>query len=178
MGGSLPRAAALARIMRLVLPCAVLMLVLGGCVAEGPLRLSAPLRLTAPRPLPLPPPPPPPIPVAAPVIEPGGLPPGWYVPDPPAEPEEPAAPPAVPPDPTVRLTSLLRQNPWLARFWSELTPAEQTRVTRALARGGRAGAAPATWDPMGLQDRVELVFGPLRAAYPLPPGEGGRGAAG
>ena len=128
-----------------------ILLVLGGCAGEAPPRLAAPL------------PPPEPIPVAAPVIEPGVLPPGWYVPDPPAAPEEPVAPPPAP-DPEARLASLLRQNPWLVRFWSELTPAEQSRVTRALSRGGQAGPAPAAWDPMGLRDRVELMFGPLRAA--------------
>ncbi len=94
--------------------------------------------------------------------EPGTLPPGWYIPDPPAAPEDPvAAPnPVVPPDPAQRMANLLRQNAWLARFWSELTPAEQLRVTRALARrGAEPMAAPTAWDPMGLQDRVELLFG-------------------
>lgn len=94
--------------------------------------------------------------------EPGSLPPGWYVPDPPAAPEEPVAPSdaVAPVDPAQRMANLLRQNAWLARFWSELTPAEQLRVTRALARrGAQPLAAPAAWDPMGLQDRVELLFG-------------------
>ena len=95
--------------------------------------------------------------------EPGtGLPPGWYVPDPPAAPEVSAAPP-VPLDPAARSAALLRQNPWIARFWSELTPVEQSRVTRALARRGAAGPVPAAWDPMGLADRLELLFGPVRA---------------
>lgn len=77
-------------------------------------------------------------------------------------PEEPVAPPdpVAPSDPTHRMAGPLRQNPWLAPFWSELTPAEQLRVTRALARrGAQPPAVPAAWDPMGLQDRVELLFG-------------------
>ncbi|MFM2148567.1 MAG: hypothetical protein RLZZ187_873 [Pseudomonadota bacterium] len=96
--------------------------------------------------------------------EPGtGLPPGWYVPEPPDAPEAAAELP-VALDPVARIAGLLRQNPWLTRFWSELTPGEQSRVTRALARRGAPGPAPNTWDPMGLADRVELLFGPLRAA--------------
>lgn len=91
-----------------------------------------------------------------------GLPPGWYVPDPPAAPETP--PEAVAQlDPAARIAMLLRHNPWITRFWSELTPAEQGRVTRALARRGTPGPAPAAWDPMGLADRVALLFGPARA---------------
>lgn len=102
----------------------------------------------------------------------GELPPGWYVPEPPTTPEEPpvaqavpdAAPQAaMPVDPAARTAALLRQNPWISRFWSELTAAEQGRVLRALARRGTAGPAPASWDPMGLADRVELLFGPPRA---------------
>jgi hypothetical protein len=102
--------------------------------------------------------------------QPGVLPPGWYVPDPPAGPEEFATSPdpaplsPAPPSPAQRTAGLLRQNPWVARFWSELTQAEQIRVTRALARRGAAATAPAAWDPMGLQDRVDLLFGAPRAA--------------
>lgn len=105
---------------------------------------------------------------------PGELPPGWYVPEPPAAPEEPqvvqeaspqpAARAAPPLDPAARTAALLRQNPWISRFWAELTAAEQGRVLRALARRGTPGPAPAAWDPMGLADRVELLFGPPRAA--------------
>ncbi len=100
---------------------------------------------------------------------PGELPPGWYVPDPPAAPEEPAVAQAAPPpaaapvSPAVRTAALLRQNPWISRFWSELTAAEQGRVLRALARRGTPGPAPAAGDPMGLADRVTLLFGPPRA---------------
>ena len=63
-----------------------------------------------------------------------------------------------------RTRSLVRQNPWLTRFWMELTPAQQARVERQLRRGTvrlaseQAGPA-AVWDPMGLADRASLVFG-------------------
>jgi hypothetical protein len=148
---------------------------LGGCAAEAPPgRAGQPGRIPAPVSLPDPPAavlPKDPVPVVAEMPEgapaspfapeltwePGTLPPGWYIPDPPAAPEDPTPPP---PDPAQRMANLLRQNGWLARFWSELTPAEQLRVTRALARrGAEPAAAPAAWDPMGLQDRFELLFG-------------------
>ena len=148
---------------------------LGGCAAEGGAgRAGLPGRIPAPASLPDPPSvgqPKDPVPVVAEMPEgasaailvpelvwaPGTLPPGWYIPDPPAAPEDPTPPP---PDPAQRMANLLRQNAWLARFWSELTPAEQLRVTRALARrGAEPAAAPAAWDPMGLQDRVDLLFG-------------------
>jgi hypothetical protein len=150
---------------------------LGGCAAEGGVgRVGQPGRIPAPASLPDSPAavlPKDPVPVIAKMPEaasaapelawvPGTLPPGWYVPEPPAAPEEPVAPPApvALADPAQRLAGLLRQNPWLARFWSELTPVEQRRVTRALARrGAQPPAVPAAWDPMGLQDRVELLFG-------------------
>jgi hypothetical protein len=155
-----------------------MVLALGGCGVDAAMRrvdtldrVFEPERFAAPGPVGGPPKDPTPV-AAVPVPEafvpepvmpePGVLPPGWYVPDPPAAPEEPASPPD--PSPAQRTAALLRQNPWIARFWSELTPAEQGRVTRALARRGPATAAPAAWDPMGLQDRVELLFGPLRAA--------------
>jgi hypothetical protein len=155
------------------LACLGLVLALAGCAMDAAMRRVDVLdRVFEPERFAAPPaegpvggPPKDPIPVAAPVTEPtvpepGVLPPGWYVPDPPSAPEEPATPP----DPAQRTAALLRQNPWITRFWSELTPAEQGRVTRALARRGAAATAPAAWDPMGLQDRVELLFGPLRAA--------------
>jgi hypothetical protein len=156
------------------LACLGLVVALSGCAAEGGAsRIGQPGRVPEPASLPDPPAAvmlKEPIPVVAEMPEgasavpfapeltwePGSLPPGWYIPDPPAAPEDPA----VPPDPAQRMANLLRQNAWLARFWSELTPAEQLRVTRALARrGAQPPAAPAAWDPMGLQDRVELMFG-------------------
>jgi hypothetical protein len=157
------------------LACLGLVVAVGGCAADGGAgRIGQPGRIPAPASLPDPPAavlPKDPIPVVAEMPEgaptspfapkltwePGTLPPGWYIPDPPAAPEDTTPPP---PDPEQRMANLLRQNAWLARFWSELTPAEQLRVTRALARrGAQPLAAPAAWDPMGLQDRVELMFG-------------------
>jgi hypothetical protein len=70
------------------------------------------------------------------------------IPDP-----EPAEDPA--PDPAVRRAALLRQNPWLSRFWSELTPAQQQRVARRLT----GEDASSRWDRLGLADRVTLLFG-------------------
>ena len=67
---------------------------------------------------------------------------------------EPAPTPQA--DPALRRQALLRQQPWLSRFWSALTPAQQQRVRRRLPDA----AEPATaWDSMGLADRVTLVFG-------------------
>jgi hypothetical protein len=63
-----------------------------------------------------------------------------------------------------RTRLLVRQNPWVTRFWMELTPEQRSRVERQLHRsnlrlaGGQAEPA-AVWDPMGLADRVGLVFG-------------------
>jgi hypothetical protein len=56
----------------------------------------------------------------------------------------------------------LRQNPWLGRFWEEMTPAQQRRVAARLRRSPRratAAEAPQIWDVMGLADREALVFG-------------------
>jgi hypothetical protein len=70
-----------------------------------------------------------------------------------------------PMDAETRTRLLVRQNPWLTRFWMELTPAQQARVERRLRRGnvspasGQADPAAAAWDPMGLADRARLVFG-------------------
>jgi hypothetical protein len=80
---------------------------------------------------------------------------------------ESAAAPAAEPvqvDPAARAAFLVRQNPWISRFWSELGPAEQARVNRAFARRGATEAPAAAWDPMGLQERVELLFGRGRGA--------------
>lgn len=69
-------------------------------------------------------------------------------------------------DGETRTRLLVRQNPWVTRFWMELTPAQRARVERRLLRGGDVRLAseqqtePANvWDPMGLSDRVNLVFG-------------------
>jgi hypothetical protein len=72
---------------------------------------------------------------------------------------------AVAASPATRIRGLARQNPWLTRFWAELTPPQQQRVERAFRRAARlpttAPLTPAApWDALGLADRVELVFGP------------------
>jgi hypothetical protein len=73
-----------------------------------------------------------------------------------AEPE----PRASTPDPGVRRAALLRQYPWLSRFWGELDTTQQGRVSRAMRRTGSPGPEDAErWDRMGLADRVRLVFG-------------------
>jgi hypothetical protein len=64
-------------------------------------------------------------------------------------------PEAPPPDPAVRRAALLRQNPWLSRFWSELTQPQQARVARRVTEGDPAAA----WDRMGLAERVRLIYG-------------------
>ena len=84
---------------------------------------------------------------------------------PPASIETAALPPVeaqARPDPAVRRAALIRDNPWLTQFWSELSPGEQARVTRAMQRSGTVvgtGPIPSSWDRMGLADRVRLVFG-------------------
>ena len=72
--------------------------------------------------------------------------------------DAPAAEPMVAPptDPALRRRALLRQQPWLSRFWSALTPAQQQRVQRRMPGEAEPAAA---WDSMGLTDRVTLVFG-------------------
>jgi len=159
------------------LACLGLAALLAGGAAEGGAgRVGQPGRIPAPVSLPDPPAavlPKAPSPGVAELPEaasatpdlawvPGTLPPGWDIPEPPAGPEEPvpSADRVAPPDPAQRMANLLRQNAWLARFWSDLTPTEQLRVTPALARrGAQPLAAPAARDPMGLQDRVGLLFG-------------------
>jgi len=88
------------------------------------------------------------MPIPDPVPDPAPRP--WF--DAPAA-EQEVAPPA---DPALRRRALLRQQPWLSRFWSELTAAQQQRVQRRLPGEAEPAAA---WDSMGLADRVTLVFG-------------------
>jgi hypothetical protein len=64
-------------------------------------------------------------------------------------------PPAPPPDPALRRRALLRQFPWVAQFWSELTQAQRGRVGRRL----QADDTAAAWDRMGLAERIDLLFG-------------------
>lgn len=49
----------------------------------------------------------------------------------------------------------LRRNPWLVRFWAELTPNQRRRVAGGLPRE----SAPEAWDRMGLPDRARLLYG-------------------
>ncbi|WP_372617151.1 hypothetical protein [Falsiroseomonas sp.] len=105
-----------------------------------------------------------------------GLPPGWYVPDPPTAPEpqpqtetggtarvQPVEAPPPRTTPELRTRALLRDFPWVAGFWSELQPQERARAERAFARRGDREGLSELWDRMGLQDRVLLLFGPGRS---------------
>ncbi|MBK1660636.1 hypothetical protein CKO45_20660 [Paracraurococcus ruber] len=55
------------------------------------------------------------------------------------------------------LPDRIRRHRWLARFWSELTPAQQRRVAGRMADAGPEAAQ--RWDVMGLEERARLVFG-------------------
>ncbi len=88
-----------------------------------------------------------------------------------------SAPPAAPAGETVNRASAapdgdrnqwvrntVRQHPWLALNWAQLTTAQQQRVERQLANAGSgrllANSEPASaWDTMGLDDRTDLAFG-------------------
>jgi hypothetical protein len=87
----------------------------------------------------------------------------------PAPPPPVAALPAAPPPAgaDTRTPFMVRTNPWLTQFYGELTPEQQARVQRQLRSGTfaqpeRAADPASVWDPMGLADRVRLVFGPGR----------------
>lgn len=111
-------------------------------------RVFEPERFRPPPPPALPSAPPEPLPEAVPAILPEPIAAPLPLPEPPAI-EEP------PPDPALRVTALIRQNPWLTRFWSELTQAQQDRVARRL----RGDDIPARWDALGLAERVRLLYG-------------------
>lgn len=101
-------------------------------------------------------PPPPPLVPALPTERPEPLP--ELLPEPITAPLPEPEPPAAedpPPDPALRTAALIRQNPWLTRFWSELTTAQQDRVARRL----RGDDIPARWDALGLTERVRLLYG-------------------
>lgn len=117
-----------------------------GQTAPPPRRAATP----APRPPAVVPPP-----VAAPPAEP----PTVMVMEPRPDPAPPTGqrPVAPPEDPEARLRQTVRQHPWLTRFWSELTVAEQARIARQLPAGDDP---PGRWDSMGLADRARLAGGP------------------
>lgn len=98
------------------------------------------------RPVPAPAPVPEPVPAPEPIAIQAPDPAPWY-PEPDPEPVRAA-------DPALRTQALLRQQPWVTRFWSELTTAQQARVGRRLP-----GDSAARWDGMGLAERVALLFG-------------------
>jgi hypothetical protein len=148
--------------LRMPLTALAALLLLAGCqtvreVDEAMRRVDVLDRVFEPQRFRRPPPPPAPAvlekdpapepvveavaePVAAPLAEP--LPP---LPEPEPEPVR-AAPPST--------AEVLRRNPWMTRFWSELTPAQQARVGRRLP-----GDSAARWDGMGLPDRARLLGG-------------------
>ncbi len=86
-------------------------------------------------------------------------------PPPPSAPEEQVATagrPAPPVDPAARRAALLRQNPWIAGFWGQLSTSQKGWATRRMQRGGAtldADSVAAAWDRMGLAERVTLLFG-------------------
>ncbi|MGG5818712.1 hypothetical protein [Falsiroseomonas sp. HW251] len=84
--------------------------------------------------------------------------------------DTPAPPPPRRASP-VSLGDRLRQEPWMARFWSELSPAQRRRVLGLLKRREPSAteetAAPA-WDAMGLPARETLLYGPRRVVSPAP----------
>jgi hypothetical protein len=65
--------------------------------------------------------------------------------------------------PELRARALVREFPWITRFWAELRGEERARAERAFRRRGQTGGFDTDWDRMGLQDRVLLLFGPGRA---------------
>lgn len=113
----------------------------------------------APTPEPPPPPPPDPGPPKAAEVEPMTEP--MSVPTMELEPPPAvvAQAPSAAPDPARRRAALIRDYPWLTRFWGELNAEQQGRVRRALARRGVASDPAGIWDPLGLNERVRLVFG-------------------
>ncbi len=81
------------------------------------------------------------------------------LPDPPAASTAPAAsaaaqatPAAAPPRRSI--AEVVRREPWLTRFWSELTPAQQGRIRRQIPE-----RSAERWDAMGLPERARLLGG-------------------
>ena len=68
------------------------------------------------------------------------------------------APPAPEPESAEdRLRQAVRQEPWLTRFWSELSLTQQARIARQLPASENP---PGVWDSMGLGDRARLIAAP------------------
>lgn len=61
--------------------------------------------------------------------------------------------------PPQRARQATRQQPWMTRFWAQLTPSQRARVETRLRRrdGTPPTEAPVAWDSMGLADRVRLA---------------------
>jgi hypothetical protein len=61
--------------------------------------------------------------------------------------------------PPQRARQATRQQPWMTRFWAQLTPSQRARVETRLRRqnGTPPAEAPVVWDSMGLADRVRLA---------------------
>lgn len=88
----------------------------------------------------------------------------------PVQPPRPASPPAPPRRAAApSLAQRVRQEPWITRFWEQLTPAQRRRVLARLSAGDpppattQEQAAP-LWDALGLPEREALVFGGARPA--------------
>jgi hypothetical protein len=144
----------IAPILALALSCAACAPEYAGPPATATPRIVQPAPAARPAPRPRPAPAVVAAPAAAAIVL--GAPPDAEVPAPAAAP--PAPSPQTPAGPQ-RIPALLRDNPWLARFWAELDAGQRDRVTRALARRGGAGEPATAWDPLGLAERVALVFG-------------------
>lgn len=58
----------------------------------------------------------------------------------------------------------MRREPWLTRFWEELTPAQRRRIQSRIRRQQPPPAqsteeAARHWDGLGLPERTELLYG-------------------
>lgn len=75
---------------------------------------------------------------------------------PPSSPPRRAAAPA-PADQSGGASAQLRRNPWIARFWSQLSGTQRSQVAGRLQLGQAEAARE--WDRMGLGDRLRLLYG-------------------
>jgi len=83
----------------------------------------------------------------------------------PAPAPAPAPPRRTPP---ASLSERVRQEPWITRFWAQLSRAQRRRVLARLARRDppvrTAEDAAPLWDALGLPERDTLLYGPPPAA--------------